>query len=159
MPGYLGTIRNGIQIDVGFGDAVDPPLRVMEYPILVDGSAFSLYSYPLAVVVAEKFETMITLADINSRMKDFWDAAFILENFGVPEDELRSALCATFERRNTQMPENPLVFSAGFAESERTRVLWASFIKRTHLPEKSWEDVVATINRQLRPIYEEIRGT
>lgn len=37
MTCYLGNIRNAIQVDIGFGDAVKSPLRVIDYPILVDG--------------------------------------------------------------------------------------------------------------------------
>ncbi len=154
----LGTIRNGLQIDIGFGDAVDPPPRVLQYPILVDGSAFSLYAYPLAVVVAEKFEAMIALAEINSRMKDFWDTALILERFDVPDVELAQAMKATFAQRETPMPESPYVFSPRFADSERAKALWASFLKRTRLPATAWEEVLATIDRRLRPLYEELRG-
>jgi len=157
FPCFLGTIRNGIQVDVGFGDAVVPPPREMEYPIMVDGSTFSLYAYPLSTVIAEKFEAMVVLADGNSRMKDFWDIAFILENFDVPADELRIAIGATFVQRKTPMPENLLVFSTDFAESERSRILWDSFIKRTQLPNKMWGEVLTSISSRLKPIYQEIR--
>lgn len=156
MTCFLGTIRNELQVDVGFGDAVDPPPREIDYPIMADGNGFSLYAYPLAVVVAEKFEAMIALAESNSRMKDFWDVAFILENFSVPDEELGAALKATFSRRETQLVQNPLLFSPDFADSERAKTLWASFLKRTHLPDKEWKGVLAIIKSRLGPLYEEI---
>ncbi|HRW25554.1 MAG TPA: nucleotidyl transferase AbiEii/AbiGii toxin family protein [Spirochaetia bacterium] len=157
IPCYLGTIRNGVQVDVGFGDAVVPSPREMEYPILVDGSTFSLYAYPLSAVIAEKFQAMVALAEGNSRMKDFWDVAFILENFDVPADELRTAIGATFAQRKTPMPETLLVFSTDFAESGRSRTLWDSFIKRTQLPSKKWGEVLTIISNRLKPIYQDIR--
>lgn len=82
--------------------------RLIDYPILVDGRSFSMLSYPLASVVAEKFEAMVALADINSRMKDFWDVAFLLENYNIPDMELLQALRATFQRRNTHTPASQL---------------------------------------------------
>lgn len=94
---YLGNIRNTIQVDIGFGDAVESPFREIDYPILVDGRSFSMLSYPLASVIAEKFEAMVALADINSRMKDFWDVAYLLENHDIPDEELLQALRATFQ--------------------------------------------------------------
>ena len=60
VPCFLGNIRNNVQIDVGFGDAVSPPPRDMRYPPLIEGRTFSVLSYPLAAVVSEKFETIIT---------------------------------------------------------------------------------------------------
>ena len=76
---HLGNIRNTVQVDIGFGDAVESSLQEIDYPILADGRTFSLLSYPLSTVIAEKFEAMVALADINGRMKDFWDVAYLLE--------------------------------------------------------------------------------
>ncbi len=157
MPCYLGTIRNGIQIDVGFGDAVEPPLREIPYPILVDGSAFSLYSYPLAAVVAEKFETMLSLGSVNSRMKDFFDVAFILDNFEISDSDLRTALRTTILRRGTEMPEQPDVFSPAFSSAGNVPVLWKAFLKRTRLGDIELDDVLETIRGRLEPIYREVR--
>ena len=42
-----------------------------------------MFAYPLSTVIAEKFEAMVALADINSRMKDFWDVVYLLENHGL----------------------------------------------------------------------------
>jgi len=49
----------------------------------------------LSTVIAEKFEAMVSLADINSRMNDFWDVAYLLENHVIRDDELLAALNAT----------------------------------------------------------------
>jgi len=156
MPCYLGTIKNGIQVDVGFGDAVVPPPREIEYPILVDGSTFSVYAYPLAVVIAEKFEAMVTLADSNSRMKDFWDVAFILECFDVPDAELKTAVKATFKQRRTVLPEKPLVLRDEFADSVLAEAMWTAFLKRTHLPDTDWHKTLATIRSRLSDVYNDM---
>lgn len=158
VPCFLGNIRNTIQIDVGFGDAVEPPPRHMRYPLLIGGREFFILSYPLAAVVAEKFETIIALADSSSRMKDFWDLAFILEHFEIPEEELHAALRATFERRHTPRPAEPLVFSHAFVSSERALGLWSAFMKRTHLPVQAWENALEIIKGRLAPLYKEIRN-
>ncbi len=118
MTCYLANIRNGIQVDIGFGDAVESPLREIAYPILVDGRTFSVLSYPLSTVIAEKFEAMVALAEINSRMKDFWDVAYLLENHDIPDEELARALRATFQQRGTPLPAEPVVLSSSFADSE-----------------------------------------
>lgn len=154
---YLGNIRNCIQVDIGFGDAVEAPLRKIDYPILVDGRAFSLLSYPLSTVIAEKFEAMVALADINSRMKDFWDVAYLLENHPIPDNELLEALKATFEKRGTPRPAEPIVFSSEYAISEIALGRWRAFLKRTHLPDREWSKTLAVIRDRLRPLYETLR--
>jgi hypothetical protein len=150
---FLGNIRNTIQVDIGFGDAVESPLQELDYPILVDGRAFSLLSYPLSTVIAEKFEAMVALADLNSRMKDFWDIAYLLENYTIADKELLDALNATFQKRGTARPVEPIVFSPSFAHSEAALKRWKAFIKRTHLPDSGWNMILEVIRDRLRPLY------
>jgi hypothetical protein len=154
---YLGNIRNTIQVDIGFGDAVDSPFREIDYPILVDGPKFSMLSYPLSTVIAEKFETMIALADINSRMKDFWDVAYLLEYHDIPEMELVQALKATFQKRGTPIPAEPTVFSSTFASSEAALTRWKAFIRRSHLPSLEWDSALSIIQTRLAPIYKVLK--
>lgn len=154
---FLGSIRNTIQVDIGFGDAVESPLREIEYPILVDGRAFSLLSYPLSTVIAEKFEAMVALADINSRMKDFWDVVYLLENYDIPDEELLGAMEATFLKRGTPRPAEPIVFSPEYMRSETALVRWRALLKRSHLPDKEWGRTLDVIRDRLRPLYETLR--
>lgn len=154
---YLGNIRNTIQVDIGFGDAVETPFREIDYPILVDGRKFSMLSYPLSTVIAEKFETMVALADINSRMKDFWDVAYLLENFDIPEEELAQALKATFQNRGTPLPAEPIVFSSTFARSEAALTRWKAFIRRSHLPDTDWGNALSIIRTRLAPAYHTLK--
>ncbi|MHB9153033.1 MAG: nucleotidyl transferase AbiEii/AbiGii toxin family protein [Spirochaetales bacterium] len=154
---YLGNIRNTIQVDIGFGDAVETPFREIDYPILVDGRKFSMLSYPLSTVIAEKFETMVALADINSRMKDFWDVAYLLENHDIPEAELVQALKATFQKRGTPIPAEPTVFSSSFESSEAAIMRWKAFIRRSHLPDMDWGNALSIIRTRLAPIYKALQ--
>lgn len=71
--GRLGNARVTMQVDVGFGDAVTPTPRPVDYPVLLDMPAPRLKAYPPETVIAEKFEVMLKRGDANSRMKDFHD--------------------------------------------------------------------------------------
>jgi predicted nucleotidyltransferase component of viral defense system len=73
------TIRQRLQIDVGFGDIVFPVVQVLEYPILLDDMQVPvLLAYSKETVIAEKFQAMIELSVANSRMKDFYDVYKLL---------------------------------------------------------------------------------
>ena len=75
----LDTIRQRIQIDIGFGDIVIPSAVQLNYPTLLPESEILVVrAYSLETVVAEKFEAMIDLSAANSRMKDFYDVYYIL---------------------------------------------------------------------------------
>ena len=89
-------------------------------------------------------------------MKDFWDLAFILERFDIPEDELRASLKATFRWRRTPMPAEPLVFSPSFMRSEKALAMWSAFIRRTRLPDMAWESALTLIRNRLTPLYGEL---
>jgi len=71
--GSLDTTRAYIQIDIGFGDIVYPKPEKTEMLCILDLPAPSLLCYSRESAIAEKFEAMIKLKKINSRMKDFYD--------------------------------------------------------------------------------------
>ena len=89
-------------------------------------------------------------------MKDYWDVAFILKGFDLPDDEIETALRATFKRRGTPMPGEPIVFAPGYETSDRALALWSAFLKRTRLPGITWRDTLAIIRDRLQPIYSKI---
>lgn len=153
----LGSLRNRLHIDIGFGDALSPgPVRISMTGML-GRHAIEVTAYPLSAVIAEKFETMIALGSISSRMKDYYDIAYIFDHYDIPERELKEAIFATFSRRNTELPEHPELFSPSFIDSEKIRALWSGFLKRTQLHEVVFSSVVTTLRERLEPYYQEFR--
>ena len=68
MTARLGNIRIPIQVDVGFGDAVDPPPQEREFAVLLATlPAPVIRVYPPETVVAEKLEALVVLDLQNSR--------------------------------------------------------------------------------------------
>jgi hypothetical protein len=96
---------------------------------------------------------MVALADLNSRMKDFWDIAYLLENHAIADEELRRAINATFQKRGTARPVEPIVLSPSFAHSEAALTRWKAFIKRTHLPKRGWDKTLEVIRDRLSSLY------
>lgn len=58
---------------LGFGDVVVPKPDAAEYPTILDLPAPCLRGYSRESAVAEKFEAMVKLGVLNSRVKDFFD--------------------------------------------------------------------------------------
>ena len=71
----LGTARLPLQVDIGFGDVVSPAPVDQDYPTLLDHPAPRLKTYPREAFIAEKFDAMVRLGPMNTRIKDFWDVA------------------------------------------------------------------------------------
>ena len=64
-------------------------------------------TYPRETVVAEKFQAMVMLGIANSRMNDFYDIWSLARTFEFSGPSLSSAIRATFERRQTDLPSKP----------------------------------------------------
>ena len=131
----LGDARIPIQVDVGFGDAVEPAPVRQTYPTLLDQSPPRILAYPREAVVAEKLEAMLSLGVTNSRMKDFYDVHALASAFAFAGPALASAIRATFERRGTPLPvSEPLVLSRAFLAAPERQVQWRAFLPRGRPP-------------------------
>ena len=69
----IAGARITVNVDVGFGDATEPPAEWLDYPVLLDMPAPRLRGYARETVIAEKFQAMVDLGMANSRMKDYYD--------------------------------------------------------------------------------------
>lgn len=131
IPASLDSARLLLQIDVGFGDAVEPPPRELTLPVLLPAAAPRLWTYPPEAVVAEKLHAMVVLGIANSRMKDFYDLYTIAESFSFDLPALAGSVSATFERRRTAVSaDQPFALTPEFLQDGMKRVQWQAFIRR-----------------------------
>ena len=152
---HLGTARVDLQIDIGFGDIVHPAALEMQFPTLLAFSAPKVKGYTPESVVAEKFQAMVALGMVNSRMKDFYDIWVIAKQFRFEESVLVSAIKETFDRRRTPIPVAiPKGLSDEFASDPEKTVQWNSFLMRTGLQRISakLEQVVQELRVFLLPL-------
>lgn len=150
--GKLEQARIHMQIDVGFGGSVTPAPAAINYPVILDLPAPKLNGYPPETVVAEKFEAMIKLGMINTRMKDFYDLWLLSRQFDFDGETLSAAIRTTFVRRGTALAVTPTAFTAAFHEEKQPQ--WRAFLSRTGLtgaPEEL-KDAIAPIKEFLVPI-------
>lgn len=106
VQGSLGRTRLPLRVDIGFGDVITPERETQDYPTLLDLPAPRLWTYPRETVIAEKFEAMVQLGAMNSRVKDIWDISCIARRFAFDGETLRTAIAETFKRRRTSLVEN-----------------------------------------------------
>ena len=124
--------RLTVRIDIGFGDAVTPGVREIDFPSLLDMPAPRLHAYPPETVVAEKFQALVSLGMTNSRMKDFYDLWAISETFSFDGKIVAEAIRAIFNRRQTVVPsETPVALTRAFAEDGTKQSQWRGFLRRT----------------------------
>lgn len=138
--GFLERSRIPMQIDVGFGDIIYPKPKVIDYPSILDFPKPHLKGYPAESVVSEKFEAMVKLGLLNSRMKDFYDIWLMMRQFDFNGSNLSEALKLTFGHRKTHFPQGKPLFAEEIYDEESDRqTLWKAFLKKgdiKHVPEK-----------------------
>jgi predicted nucleotidyltransferase component of viral defense system len=158
----LGTAREPMHVDVGFGDVVTPKPAPMQFPTLLHGMAAPhLLAYNDETTVAEKFETMIRRGLVNSRMKDFYDLARFAHTVLFDGALLSLAVQRTFERRGTAFTAQPAVFDAGFAGDAGKATQWRAFRRSLGMASREapeqFDEVVAVVRVFIEPVYDACR--
>ncbi len=130
---FLDKTRIRVSIDIGFGDSVYPKATQLEFPVLLDMAAPIIHTYPIASVIAEKFEAMVFLGDANSRYKDFYDIYMIAQNHDISGKVLSEAIKRTFSHRKTSLDGDILAFSDTFPVSPIHQTRWKAFQKKKRI--------------------------
>jgi hypothetical protein len=68
---YLEAARVLLQIDIGFGDPLVPDPNPLRLPTILEFPPPELQGYSRESAIAERFQAMVYLGVVNSRMKDF----------------------------------------------------------------------------------------
>jgi predicted nucleotidyltransferase component of viral defense system len=151
---YLGNARRKLQLDIGFSDIIIPKPQKMKYPIFLnDQERPKIKTYSLESVIAEKFEAMLRLSFINSRMKDFYDIYIVSEIRNFDGMILKEAIFSTLQKRKTPLEKNPAVFTKKFIEDKTKIRMWNGFLKRIRNERMEFTKVMKRINSFLNPIY------
>jgi predicted nucleotidyltransferase component of viral defense system len=131
----LGNARIEMQIDIGFGNAIEPGANDVLYPTLLDAPAPNIRAYPHEAVVAEKFHALVILGERNTRMKDFYDLYTLATQFAFDGALLTRAIAATFERRKAKIDSAlPAALAPRFFSDAARAAQWRAYLDRNRLP-------------------------
>ena len=158
MEHFLERARLSMQIDVGFGDAIYPKPQAIDYPVILDFPKPHLKGYPIETVIAEKFEAMVKLGIMNSRMKDFWDIWLLSCQFDFVGQTLADAIVKTFLTRHTVIPPVPIAFTPAFAQDVMKAAQWKAFLRKNRMVDMpdNFEEIIQAISIFLMPIVESV---
>ena len=152
------TIENArirIQIDLAYGDAVNPSIKKIKYPTLLDFSAPNILSYPPESVVAEKLHALVSLGIANTRMKDIYDILELSRIFSFNGNKIMTAIKKTFERRKTVIPsDTPIAFTKEFINAKNQN--WKAFLSRSGLENDGilFSDTINELSLFILPILD-----
>lgn len=146
LTALLERTRIPLQIDIGFSDELASRAEYVEYPaILPDLKAAQMKGYPKEAVVSEKFHAMVRHAQLNSRMKDYYDLWLISGMFEFEGSSLQKAIETTFRQRATDLPiECPVGLTASFGENNNLN--WLNFLEKSNLEVEKCGDFVQIVD-------------
>lgn len=104
--------------------------------------------------MAEKLDAIISLGMANSRMKDYFDLWVILNQSGLDQEILRTAVEATTTRRKTLMPDGlPLGLSDEFSQDRNKNIQWNAFLTKNQLDKIELRDLVLDLQGRLSYLF------
>jgi hypothetical protein len=130
---HLQNAKISMQIDMGFGDVLTPAATLTQYPTILDLTPPQLWGYSRETVVAEKFEAMVKLGQLNTRMKDFFDIWFLSRQFSFDGAVLADAVTKTFSCRRTAIVANPFALTEAFATDTTKASQWRGFLRKSRI--------------------------
>ena len=150
----LGTVKKVLQLDIGFGDIIVAGPVEMAFPVLLeDQPAPQLLVYSRESAVAEKFEALVSLSLLTSRMKDIYDILYLAEREQFAMLILREAIRATFARRATELETRSMLFSADFTGNADKINQWSAFLRRSHLQSSmTVADAMNRLSKFIEPV-------
>lgn len=159
LTALLEKSRIPLQIDVGFEDRVVPAPEEIDFPTLLDFPAPHLRSYTRESMVAEKFEAMVKLGMLNTRMKDFFDVWTVSQEFAFDGPTISRAIKTTFETRGTAIPNKaPLALSPEFYQDREKNAQWKAFLNKAKLNAegKSLAEIAEALRAYLVPVSDTV---
>ncbi len=113
----------------------------------------TLLGYTLETVIAEKLESIVKLALVNTRMKDFYDLWTILKSHEIQPEKLIIAIQEVFANRKTPL-KRPIAFTVEFYNSKETQQRWNNFLSAMGKPQIKFEDVILELSKSIDGFFE-----
>ena len=101
--GKIENIKVQLEIDISTGDKDTPREMKYKYQSIFENKSIIINCYNLETILAEKLETILRRGKFNSRMKDYYDVYYILNNLYDDIDILilNNAIKNTFNKRDS----------------------------------------------------------
>jgi len=152
----IKNTRNPFHIDLGIGDVIVPKPEIRALLTQLDEfEKPEVLTYSLESTIAEKFEAIISLLELSSRMKDYYDIYFLANSYFFDARKLQEAVSETLKNRKTNYEADTLEKVREFQNNKHMNLKWRAFIKGLgeDLP---FPEVIETIYLLMFPIFRAI---
>lgn len=141
-------------IDFGVGDVIVPKPEKRKIPTqLGDFNAPTVNTYSLETTVAEKLDTILSLMEFSSRMKDYYDLYYLANKFDFDSTTLTKALKKTFENRGHHFTVKQFEQVMTFGSDDAMQKKWKAFCRKIDTKTDDFDTVLKTIRKFLAEPY------
>lgn len=149
MTTVFDGVVTSLKIDISTGDAITPGEVRYSFKLMLEDRSIDIWAYNLETVLAEKLETIITRATINTRMRDFYDIYILEQLHGntLNAQILHDALLATARKRETEshLAEAKEIF-VEVEDSLVMQQLWKVYRKKfSYATDLEWNTVMKAV--------------
>lgn len=130
IDGYLEKLKQPIKIDLSAGDVITPSEISYSYPLMFEDRSISILSYNIETVLSEKMETILSRAEANTRMRDFYDVHVLLreKEEDISQDILQKSFDAVCNKRKAmEVIETAMDILRAVKESEELKRQWGLY--------------------------------
>ena len=100
-----------------------------------------------------KFDAILQLLVMTSRMKDFYDIYYLSNMFDFDGRKLQEAIFETLQNRGTTYSRDSLDKIAEFANDTQMISKWKLYLKTIKMPELEFKTVIESIYTFLEPVW------
>lgn len=155
---YLGKSKQKVSVDIGFGDVIYPNEQKIEFPTLLGEDSPQINAYPIESVISEKYEAIVSLGELNTRYKDFYDIYLISKTNKIKSNELAEALKKTFSKRNSKFNDF-VIFNEEYFNDNKRSVAWNRLKKNKNINDDvKFDETILHIKTFILPIIKMIES-
>ncbi|WP_235379666.1 nucleotidyl transferase AbiEii/AbiGii toxin family protein [Pseudoflavonifractor phocaeensis] len=157
LVGHIKNTRTPFDVDFGVGDVIVPTSHKRLIPVQLDGfDVPEVLTYSLESTIAEKYDALIQRLELTSRMKDIYDIYYLSSMFDFDGCALQQAVYETLQNRGTAYEKDSFDRVVALAENKDIQIRWRQYLRRLKMDDLALEDVVASLDRFLRPVWDAI---
>ena len=128
---HIKNTKTPFSIDSGIGDVIVPKQEKRKIPTQLDDFiAPTVNTYSLETTIAEKIDAILSLMELSSRMKDYYDIYYLANKFDFDGKILTEALKKTFENRGHAFTVEQFEQVIDFADNSAMQKKWKAFCRK-----------------------------
>ena len=155
--GKIKNTRTPFNVDLGVGDIIVPKSEKRVIPVQLDEfTKPEISTYSLESTIAEKFDAILQLLEMTSRMKDFYDIYYLSNMFNFDGRKLQEAIFETLQNRGTTYSKDSLDKIKEFANDAQMISKWNLYLRTIKMPELEFKTVIESIYIFLEPVWNAI---